>query len=100
MQSPAATKYCPRRSCAAFGVESGMDCVRRSIGRMLVTGCAGRAGALWLVADWGSPMTVAATTITNIAVRTRYGIFMGLNLYEGAWGFQVARPDLMGRMIG
>jgi hypothetical protein len=43
MPSPAATRYWPRRSCAAFGVESAIGCVRSWVGMTAETGCAGGA---------------------------------------------------------
>jgi hypothetical protein len=96
MQSPAATRYCPRRSCAALGVESGIGWDSSPVGVSGPAGVRGQGRHLT-----GSPPRSPDRQRRRADRRARSG-------RGGAWlrpapagrGLQVARRDLVGGVIG
>src|ERR1700684_1619960 len=100
MQSPAATRYSTRRSCAALGVESSMRLARRPLGVIAELGYAGNAGeaGIWLSAKATTPRPNAAPVIRT-AVRGRENRFIGLPSHQRAGSLQVLRLDCIGGKV-
>src|SRR5580704_19499165 len=98
MQSPAATKYWPRRTCAALGAESSKRWESSPRGVTAELGWAGKA-SIWLNA-MPPALKIASVEPVSNAIRNVLKRRMALPPHQRARGPQVLRLDRVGRHVG
>src|SRR6202051_1483953 len=99
MQSPAATRYCPRLTWSAPGLASSMRFASSSVGVVAAMGCSA-GGGIWLTAIPATPRMAAAVPMMRRRVRGCAKRFMGLCPNQWAGSLQVLGLDGIGRHIG
>src|SRR6202046_5995958 len=97
IQSPAATRYWPRRPCAALGAESSKLWESSPRGVTAELGCAGN-GSIWLTAK-PATLKTARDPLSN-ANRNVLGRRMALPSHQRSGRLEVLRLDRVGRHVG